>query len=129
MLETKDEALCRKESNRLSMKKARLLETEDEALRRKKSNRLSMKKIRIVESFDEAKNRKGLNKLAMRTRRETAGVSIDCAISSFLSKIRNGPEFVCCVCHRLMYKSCVNVLNVDKYEKANEQIVENALKY
>ena len=32
MLETEDEALCRKESNRLSMKKARVLETEDEAL-------------------------------------------------------------------------------------------------
>ena len=129
LLETEDEALCRKESNKLSMKKARSLETVGEALCRKESNRLSMKEIRTRKSFDEAKNRKELNKLAMRNRRATAGVSIDCAISSFLSKIRSGPEFVCCVCHRLMYKSCVNVLNVDKYEKANEQVVENALKY
>ena len=32
MLETEDEALCRKESNRLSRKKKRVLETEDKAL-------------------------------------------------------------------------------------------------
>ena len=77
-----------------------MLETEDEALCRKESNRLSMKKFRTVETFDEAKNRKELNKLAMRTKRATIGVSIDSAISSFLSKIKSGPEFVCCVCHR-----------------------------
>ena len=49
---------------------------------------------------------------------------IDQAIITFLSRINVGPEFVCMVCHRLMYKVTVVPYNKSKYTKANSEVLE-----
>ena len=45
-------------------------------------------------------------------------ISIEIAVSFFLSNVRIGLDFVCTICHRMMYKQSVVLFNVDKYTKA-----------
>ena len=41
--------------------------------------------------------------------------SIESCITQFNIKIREGPFFICNVCHRLLYKKSVKLCNVKKY--------------
>ena len=41
--------------------------------------------------------------------------SIESYITQFNIKIREGPFFICNVCHRLLYKKSVELCNVNKY--------------
>ena len=123
MLETESEALCRRETNKLTMKQKRLCEADSEAFCRKEANRLNMKYARLSESEDVAKMRKEMNRLCMRAKRLST-VSLDNVIALFLSKIRCGPDYVCTVCHRMLYKSSVILFNEDKY---GEIVVQNVI--
>ena len=69
-------------------------------------------------------NRKSQNAVSMRARRNRT-LTIDETISAFLSKIRVGPEYVCTVCHRMMYSSNVVPFNRDKYTKGNHETLES----
>ena len=51
-------------------------------------------------------------------------VSIDNAIASFQSKAKMGPDFVCTVCHRMMYKQNVVPCNTSKHTKASNDLLE-----
>lgn len=42
----------------------------------------------------------------------------DFVIQQFLDKIKYGPDFVCCVCHRLLLKHQVLVCKKDYYNKS-----------
>ena len=46
-------------------------------------------------------------------------------MEEFLSKVKNGPDFVCCVCHRLLFEYQVLHCKRDHY-KNNKQILVNA---
>lgn len=46
-------------------------------------------------------------------------------IDSFIAKTRQGPDYVCVSCHRLMYKQTVTSLNVQKYTKASHEMLQN----
>ncbi len=87
MCETRNEALCRKQIDKLSKKRVRMCETEDEALCRKQINKLSMKKVRMCETRNEALCRKQIDKLSKKTKRALS-VTVENAICSFLSKIK-----------------------------------------
>ncbi|XP_049319463.1 uncharacterized protein LOC125780983 [Astyanax mexicanus] len=41
-------------------------------------------------------------------------------LKDFNSIIRNGPDFVCCVCHRLLFKHQVSLCKIDKYKTTKE---------
>ena len=43
---------------------------------------------------------------------------LDYCISRFKTKIKDGPFFVCSVCHRLLYKKSVFVLQRDIYDNS-----------
>ena len=64
-----------------------------------------------------------MNRLCMRAKRAST-VSLDNVIALFLSKIRCGPDYVCTVCHRMLYKSSVIPFNEDKY---GEIMVRNVI--
>jgi hypothetical protein len=117
--------LNRKESDKLAKKQKRLFETDDEALNRKESDKLAKKKRRLFESEDLASVRRETNKSAMRSRRVLNSVSIDSAISMFHSKIQCGPDYVCTVCHRMLYKSSVVLLNESKF--VNNHVFETVI--
>ena len=80
-----------------------------------------MAKKRVIES-EEASTRKTSNKLSTRAKRAKF-ISVDEAISSFLSKINVGSEYVCTVCNRLLYRrNSVSLFNNDKYLSINSEI-------
>ena len=45
-------------------------------------------------------------------------------ITDFHSKVKQGPEFVCTCCHRLMYKQTVIRCTKSKYTKASNELLE-----
>ena len=60
--------------------------------------------------------RKQSNKAAMAGKRKRS-VSVEHAILSFHHDIKNGPDFVCTCCHRMMYRKSVVPCNLVKYSK------------
>ena len=85
-----------------------------------------MKNVRLLERDEMVEMRKEANKVHMRAKRASS-VSYDDAIALFLSKIKCGPDYVCRVCHRMLYKSSVILLNESKYVKGN--VLNNVEKY
>ena len=51
-------------------------------------------------------------------------VTVDKAISTFLSQAKFGPEFVCVCCNRLIYKQVLVPYNKAKYTKASNELLE-----
>nr|XP_055075157.1 uncharacterized protein LOC129454640 [Misgurnus anguillicaudatus] len=47
---------------------------------------------------------------------------IDSVISHFRQEISRGPEFVCCVCHRLLFRKQVQECKMECYEKKSKQV-------
>ena len=71
-------------------------------------------------------NEEEANKVCMRAIRASS-VSYDNAIALFLSKIKCGPDYECSICHRMLYKSSVIMLNESKYGKG--YVLNNVEKY
>ena len=57
-------------------------------------------------------------------KRRTLIVPMEKYITDFQSKIKQGPEFVCTCCHRLMYKQTVIPCTKTKYTKASNELLE-----
>ena len=51
-------------------------------------------------------------------------VAIDNAIYNFQLKAKMGPDLVCTVCHRMMYKQNILPCNKSKYTKASHELLE-----
>ena len=100
------------------MKHKRMLETELETLLRRQKDKVHKVSMRASETAEETLHRKESNKKTMVNKRKR-NVSIEHAISAFNCEIRNGPDFVCTCCHRMMYKKTVVSCNKDKYTKAS----------
>ena len=49
-------------------------------------------------------------------------------IEKSLAKIRQGPDFTCTSCHRIMYKHTVRVFKPGKYSKASPELMQNIAK-
>ena len=86
------------------MANARAIEPVAVAAQRKQQNREHMANTRAIEATEASQNRKSQNAVNMKARRNRT-LTIDETISAFLSKIRVGPEYVCTVCHHMMYSS------------------------
>ncbi|XP_048048180.1 uncharacterized protein LOC125269321 [Megalobrama amblycephala] len=54
--------------------------------------------------------------------------AIDVAIAYFHQEVSRGPEFVCCVCHRLLFRKQVRECRMGCYEDRGEQIAALARK-
>ncbi|KAI7790400.1 hypothetical protein IRJ41_003612 [Triplophysa rosa] len=48
---------------------------------------------------------------------------MDVTIARFRQEVSKGPEFVCCVCHRLFFRKQVTVCQMESYEEKGERIV------
>ena len=51
-------------------------------------------------------------------------VPMEKCIADFQSKVKQGPEFVCTCCHRMMYKQTVVPYTRTKYTKASDELLE-----
>ena len=104
------------------MARKRALESPIDTICRQEQNRARMAKTRALESPSEASHRQEKNRTQMATRR-TMNVSVDSAITRFLSKTKLGPDFVCTCCHRMMYKQNVVPCSTSKYSKASKELL------
>ena len=82
-----------------------------------------MASLRASESPEAASTRKEQNRICM-TRTRNRVLSIDEVIDGFCLKIRQGPDFVCTVCHRMMYRLGVLSYNRLNYTKASDSLLE-----
>jgi hypothetical protein len=81
---------------------------------------------RAAESSEQTLHRQQQNKehmASVRAAKKANDVSIEQAIVSFHSDIKNGPDFVCTCCHRLMYRKSVVPCNPAKYSKCSNDLL------
>ena len=123
--ESSEETLQRQQKNRQHMASVRAAESSEQTLQRQQQNKQHMASVRAAESSEQTLHRQQQNKQHMASVRaaKKANVSIEQAIVSFHSDIKNGPDFVCTCCHRLMYRKSVVPCNPAKYSKCGNDLL------
>ena len=121
-LETEQESEQRRKNNAASLAHKRALETEDETRELRIADRTRAAKRRALESEKQSEERRLQSKRIMASKRQRSS-PLQCVIDSFLAKTKQGPDYVCTSCHRLMYRQSVSPLNVHKYAKASPVIL------
>ena len=74
----------------------RTLETYEETVQTLQQNRARMVSIRASETHEESVRRLEQNM-------KESSVTLEAAVTTFQSKVKLGPDFVCTCCHRMMY--------------------------
>ena len=123
--ETPVETAHRREINRASTAKKRASETPIQTVQRQEINRASMAKKRASETQTERAHRQQQNRVCMAEKRALF-VSMEKCIADFQAKVKQGPEFVCTCCHRMMCKQTVVPYNRTKYIKASNELLEQS---
>ena len=122
---TSEQTLHRQQQNRKHVASMRASETSEQTLHRQQQNRKHVASMRASETSEQTLHRQQQNRkhvASMRAVNKTSDMSIQQAIMSFHSDIKNGANFVCTCCHRLMYSvvSC----NIVKYSKCSNDLLE-----
>ena len=123
-IEPVEVAVQRKQQHREHIANARAIEPIEVAAQRKQQHKEHMANARAIETSEASQNRNSQNAVSMRACRNRT-LTIDETISEFLSKIRVGPEYVCTVCHRMMYSSNVVPFNRHKYTKGSPKMLDS----
>ena len=144
-VETADQASERRRRDRERVARTRAVETAGQASERRKYNRACIARKRVVETAHQSDERRRLDrecaarKRSVETPAETdlrqkrvkasksvksSTISLDTVTADFLAKTKEGPDFVCVSCHRLMYRQTVVRLNRDKYKKATDTLLK-----
>ena len=126
------------------MAKNRASETVIETAQRQEQNCAHMAKNRASETVVENAQRaklcthgqkqsirncgrnctKTASKIGTHGQKRALVVPIEQCIAYFHSRVKQGPEFVCMCCHRMMYKQTVLPYNGSKYTKASTDLLE-----
>ena len=93
-----------------------------ETTQRRQHDRACKAKTRESETVVETAQRQEQNRACMSKRRALI-VPMEKCIRNFHSKVKQGPEFVCTCCHRLMYKQTVIPCTTSKYTKASNELL------
>ena len=76
------------------------------------------------------KKDKTRNKVTTRKTREKKRFEIpsnDTLVADFLNKVRDAADYVCCACHRMMYRLGVQLLKEGNYTKASRSVLNDVL--
>ena len=90
--------IASRKSQRIAKRYKRALETTAETINRQEQNRANMVQKRALESPSDTLCRQEESRTCMAKKR-SMNVSVDQAVSIFLSKAKMGPDFVCTSCH------------------------------
>ena len=112
----------KKQQDKVSQAKRHALETKTDTVQRKERDRVSRAKKLALETDANTVLRKEKDRISRA--RARALLARQVTIATFHKKVKTGLEFVCTVCHRMMYKKCVVSLNKDKYTKVSTDIVQ-----
>ena len=119
--ETGKKTVHRQLQNRKHMASMRASETSG------KNNREHMASTRTTENSEQIVHRQQQSRehmASMRVTKKASNVSVQQAIMSFQSDIKNGPDFVCSCCHHLMYSKSVVPCNLAKYTNCSNNLLE-----
>ena len=105
-LETEEDSIARRERDKIFRAQKRALETEEDSAIRREHDRSSKTKKRALETEKELSKRKSSDRIRKALKKSTS-TSVEAAIDSFITKTKQGPDYVCTCCHRLMYRQCV----------------------
>ena len=106
------------------------LETDHESEKRRLADASRHAHERALENHEKSKQRKMADQVTTankRHRKRSDVVSLQYVIDSFIAKTKQGPDYVCTSCHRLMYKQNVVPVNVHKYSKATPALLADVL--
>ena len=93
------------------------LQSECELDQRRKADAACKALKRSLENEHESNQRRKAN-AACNAHRKALSESVQFVIRSFIMKTRQGPDYVCTSCRRLMYRQTVVPLSIEKYAKA-----------
>ena len=124
--ESSEQSLHRQQQNKEHMASMRAAESSEQTLHRQQHDREYKASVRAAESSEQSLHRQQQNKehmASVRAAKKANDVSIEQAIVSFHSDIKNGPDFVCTCCHRLMYRKSAVPCNPAKYSKCSNDLL------
>ena len=122
--ETPEQASRRKQQNKSTMMISRAVQSPQATVRQNLSAKFRMASLRASEDVQSSIRRKAQSRLCMeRSRHEV--LLIDEAMLVFHAKIKEGPDYVCTVCHRMMYRSGVRVYSRSNYCKGDQHVLES----
>ena len=124
--ESSEQTLHRQQNDREYKASVRAAETSEQTLQRQQQNKEHMASVRAAESSEQTLQRQQHDreyKASVRAAKKANDVSIEQAIVSFHSDVKNGPDFVCTCCHRLMYRKSVVSCNTAKYSKCSNDLL------
>ena len=116
-LQSECESDQRRKENAACKALKRSLESEHESDQRRKADAACKALKRSLESEHESDQRRKAD-AACKAHRKALCVSVQRVIDSFIMKTKQGPDYVCTSCHRLMYRQTVVPLSIEKYAKA-----------
>ena len=125
--ETSDQTVHRREKDRSNKASMRATETSEQTVHRREKDRSNKASMRATETSEQTVDRREKdrsNKASMRATKKASTVPVQQAIMTFHSDIKNGPDFVCSCCHRLMYNKSVVPCNLAKYTKCSNNLLE-----
>ena len=125
--ESSEQTLHRQQQNKEHMASVRAAETSEHTLQRQQHDREYKASVRAAESSEQTLHRQQQNKehvASVRAAKKANDVSIEQAIVSFHSDIKDGPDLVCTCCHRLMYRKSVVPCNPAKYSKCGHDLLD-----
>ena len=120
------EQTLHRQQNREHMANMRATESSERTLRRQQNDKENKASTRAAETKEQTLHRQQQNRDNManlRAAKKQCDVSLQQAIVSFHSDIKNGPDFVCTCCHRLMYRKSVVSCNSAKYSKCSNDLL------
>ena len=125
--ETSEQTVHRREEDRNHKASMRASKTSEQTVHRQQQTREHMASMRASETSEQTVHRREKdrsNKASTRATKKASNVSVQQAIMSFHADIKNGPDFVCSCCHRLMYSKSVVPCNPAKYTKCTNNLLE-----
>ena len=112
--ETPEQTSERKKQNQSNMKTSKDCQSQEVSAIQNLNAKFRMASLRATEDVVSSINRITQSRLCMQGTRHKV-LSIDEAMLAFHAKIKEGPDYVCTVCHRMMYRVGVVVYSRNKY--------------
>ena len=131
-LETEKQTKQRLEKKKNAESLRRSLETEEQTKERLEKKKSVESKKRISETVNQRNDRREKSRITMKNVRQVRCTTIstnDELVEKFLRNVKDSANYVCCSCHRLMYRITVVQLHDDSYPKAKPAMLKNVLSY
>ena len=130
--ETPEKRGQRRTKDRVKTCITRTDDTPEKREPRKTKDRLKTHKARMEETPAESRTRCNNVRESMKILRNKKRVHIphnDVVVADFLNKVRDAADYVCCSCHRMMYRLGVQLLKQESYTKITSSMLNDVFSH